>query len=660
MQQLLVDALTGLPAASRDAVRLAALLAVPALRDLAAAGVPAGAFDAAEEAGLLAVGPAAVEFLHPLYAAAVRASIPPGVRRRLHRTLADVVADRDERARQLAECTVQPDAAVAGDLAEAAARQRARGAPQLAARLYERAAELTPAAATVDCGRRRLAAARCRFDSGEYAAAGAAAEQVAAEFDGEVRAESLLLRAEIAWCADDLGGAVAAAQRGLAAVPGDSYLAGRIHAHLSLFRDVPEPALRHAETAATLLRGSDRDRSLLSSALLHMFLNGVRTGQPVRTELLDQALELEGAEPSWLAGTVPAIWWRAMDEPDRARDRLHTMLRRAVLRGDEPSQHELLSHLGETELLACRWPAAREHVAAARELGEQLGTGLAGETWLAGLLDAYQGELATAAATAEAGLRRAAELDDAWCRRINQQLAGLVALSAGQWSDAAAAYGELAGTVDTMGLVEPLSQRFEPDWIEACVGAGDLATARAGLDRLAERHARLPRPWTRLGLARSRALLASAAGEDAAGALAELSTARAAVPPTVLPLDRARCLLVAGLVHRRARRKRDAREALSVAAAEFDAIGAAAFAHRARADLARVGGRPPTPGELTPTEDRIARLAAQGRTNRVIADALFVSPKTVEANLARIYRKLGISSRAELGVVLAERGSVTG
>jgi DNA-binding CsgD family transcriptional regulator len=654
MQQLLADVLAALPDASREAVRLAALLASPTLRDLAAAGVRPAAFDPAEEAGLLAVTPVAVEFAHPVYAATVRAGIPAGVRRRLHRGLAEVVADPDERARHLALCTSGPDAETAGTLAAAAERQHARGAPELAAQLYERAAQLTPPEDAVRRGRRRLAAARCRFDSGDYAAAAAAAEAVAGQLTGDLRAESLLLRAMVAWSADDLGDvAVGAAQESLAAATPGSPLIGRIHAYLALFRDAPQPARRHAEAAIALLAESGADRELHAAALLQLFYQEVRSGLPARTELLERALVMEGDEPSWLAGTIPAIWWNAIDEPERARRRLHRMLDRAVVRGDEPSQHELLSHLGETELLAGCWVAAEEHIVAARELGEQLGTGLAGETWLAGLLDAHRGRVAEAALVAEAGLRRADEFDDGWCRRINQLLAGFVALSAGRMGEAATAYGALAATVDGLGLVEPLAQRFEPDWIEACVGVGDLDTAGMALERLAERHARLPRPWTTLGLARSAALLDSATGADPDPALERLTAARSAVPAGVLPLDRARCLLVAGMVHRRARRKRPAREALRAAATEFAAIGAAAFVARAEAEIARVGGRPPAPLHLTATEERVARLAAQGRTNRAIADELFVSPKTVEANLARVYRKLGISSRAELGAAMA-------
>ncbi|WP_341720125.1 AAA family ATPase [Micromonospora sp. FIMYZ51] len=657
MHQLLGEVLAGLPARCRDAVRLAALLGVPLLRELAAAGVSPSAFDPAEEAGLLVVTPLRVEFAHPVYAAAVRAGIPPGVRRGLHRRLAEVVTDPDERVRHLARCTVTADAVVADALAAAAARQHARGAAEAAANLYEAAGRLTPADDRVNHGERLLAAARCRFDCGDHPGARAAAEVVAATFTGDVRAEALLLRAVVAWSADEPGGtAVEAASRALAATPPGTLLAGRIHAHLALFVDVPEPARAHAQAAIALLAGPGGDRTLLAAALLHLFFNEARAGEPPRTELLDRALAMEGAEPSWLAGTIPAIWWKAIDDPGRARDRLQALLDRAAARGDEPSQYELLKHLGETELLAGRWAVAERHIAAARDLGELLGTELTAETWLAGLLDALRGRLDVAARVAEAGVRLGEELDDDWCRRIHLQLAAFVDLCAGRMAEAAAGYGRLAETVDRMGLTEPLAQRFEPDWIEACVGAGHLATARAALDRLARRHRRLPRPWTSLGLARSRALLDSAGGVDPSAALAELAAARAAVAPDVLPLDRARCLLVAGVVHRRLRRKRPAREALATAAVEFDALGATAFARRARAEAARLGGRPPAPSDLTATEERVARLAAQGRTSRAIADELFVSPKTVETNLSRVYRKLGISRRAELGTALARAG----
>jgi DNA-binding CsgD family transcriptional regulator len=178
--------------------------------------------------------------------------------------------------------------------------------------------------------------------------------------------------------------------------------------------------------------------------------------------------------------------------------------------------------------------------------------------------------------------------------------------------------------------------------------------------RLEQRQSRQPRPWITLGLARSRALLAAARGDDVAKPLRDLDAARDLVPVDVVPLDRARCLLVAGAVLRRTRRKAPARAALTAAALEFDTLGAAAFAERARSEAVRVGGRAPAAESdrvLTPTEERIARLAADGRLNREIAGSLFVSPKTVEANLARAYRKLGVSSRAQLAAALLRRAT---
>jgi DNA-binding CsgD family transcriptional regulator len=115
-----------------------------------------------------------------------------------------------------------------------------------------------------------------------------------------------------------------------------------------------------------------------------------------------------------------------------------------------------------------------------------------------------------------------------------------------------------------------------------------------------------------------------------------------------LPFELGRALLVRGAVERRAKRKREARDTLTKALEVFDGLGAALWADKTRAELARIGGRAPSSLDLTPTEDRVAALVAAGSTNREVADALFVSIHTVEANLKRIYRKLGVRSRTEL------------
>jgi DNA-binding CsgD family transcriptional regulator len=120
-----------------------------------------------------------------------------------------------------------------------------------------------------------------------------------------------------------------------------------------------------------------------------------------------------------------------------------------------------------------------------------------------------------------------------------------------------------------------------------------------------------------------------------------------------LPFETARLLLVRGQLRRRANRKLAARESLTEALGIFESLGSPPWAARTRGEIARLGLRHRAAGELTETERRIAELAAAGRTNREVAQAAFVSPKTVEANLARVYRKLGIRSRAELGARMA-------
>ncbi|HEX5622711.1 MAG TPA: helix-turn-helix transcriptional regulator [Solirubrobacteraceae bacterium] len=115
-----------------------------------------------------------------------------------------------------------------------------------------------------------------------------------------------------------------------------------------------------------------------------------------------------------------------------------------------------------------------------------------------------------------------------------------------------------------------------------------------------------------------------------------------------IPLDAARTRLAYGAALRRSRQKAAARAALEAASDEFGALGARAWAARAQAELGRVGGRPPSAGVLTPTERRVAELVAQGLQTKQVAGRLFVSPKTVEGHLTRIYGKLGVGSRTEL------------
>jgi DNA-binding CsgD family transcriptional regulator len=160
--------------------------------------------------------------------------------------------------------------------------------------------------------------------------------------------------------------------------------------------------------------------------------------------------------------------------------------------------------------------------------------------------------------------------------------------------------------------------------------------------------------WPLATAARCRGLLLAAQGASD-GALRALEEALAHHAGLEMPLERARTLLVRGQVQRRHKRKRAAWDSLAQALELFERSGAALWAKRAREELGRVGVRPRAPQHLTAAERRVAELAVSGLTNQEIAAAAFLSRKTVEANLTRVYRKLGIRSRAELGVRLAER-----
>jgi DNA-binding CsgD family transcriptional regulator len=498
-----------------------------------------------------------------------------------------------------------------------------------------------------------LAALRARYDSGDHAATAATAERVADALSGDDKAAALLIGAVVAFVTEGHPRAIRLAHSALGHADPAGEVAIRIHAHLAVFDDRPDAAVQHGERALDLTPDDDDPdhRDMRCSAMLMVFYNEVRGGRPPRLSLLDRALELEGEQPSWLAGSVPGLWWTGVDEHERAWDRMHRQLAHARATGDEPLQLEVLLHLVQSLMLAARWDGAEQHLAQARVLGEQLGGGLDEQDYLQAQIGIYRGDHARYGPIVAAGLQRARREGDSWGMRVYGVLDAQVALHSGDHHRAARSYAELAATMSAHGLVEPLALRWEPDWIEACVGAGDLGRAAEVLRQLTERHRRLPRPWTTLGVARSRVLVQAAQGSDTADALAELDRALAAVPAEVLPLDRARCLLVAGVAHRRARRRGLARSHLSAAVAAFEAVGAKAFAARAGAELERSGVRGDR-SELTETERRVATLAARGRTNRAIAEILFISAKTVEANLARAYRKLGISTRAELGATL--------
>jgi DNA-binding CsgD family transcriptional regulator len=183
---------------------------------------------------------------------------------------------------------------------------------------------------------------------------------------------------------------------------------------------------------------------------------------------------------------------------------------------------------------------------------------------------------------------------------------------------------------------------------ETLIALGRGAEAEPLIDRLEANGRALDRAWMLATGGRCRAMLLAADG-DVDGALRSAQQAMTEHDRPPMPFERARTQLVLGRLQRRQRRKDDAAVTMKQALETFEALNTPLWAERARTELNRSSSGSRRDTALTPSEQRVAELAATGLTNREVAAALFISPKTVEANLARIYRKLGIASRAELG-----------
>jgi DNA-binding CsgD family transcriptional regulator len=186
------------------------------------------------------------------------------------------------------------------------------------------------------------------------------------------------------------------------------------------------------------------------------------------------------------------------------------------------------------------------------------------------------------------------------------------------------------------------------DTIETLVFLGELEQARTYLEQYEVHAGRFGSRWATAATSRCRGLLFAAEG-DLEAAFQALGRALAELDELPHPLERGRTLLCLGIVRRQAQQKKAARDALAQALAIFEELGAQLWAEKARAELRRISGRPPASDDLTETEHQVATLAAQGRSNKEIAAALFMGVSTVEAHLSHVYRKLGVRSRTELG-----------
>jgi DNA-binding CsgD family transcriptional regulator len=341
-----------------------------------------------------------------------------------------------------------------------------------------------------------------------------------------------------------------------------------------------------------------------------------------------------------------------------SRTHFEALYQAAIDHGDEHALPFILFHLARIELLIGDWELARKHARESHEttLQNELAAHLSYSLVVEALVDAHLGLVEPARAKIEEGLRLAAELGSRSPGFELLAILGFLELSLGNAREADRALDRLAAGVEESGLREPAVFRFRGDAIEAKIGVGRFDDAAAMLAELDSLGAILGRPWVMIMASRGRALLAAARG-DLRGSQAELERTLVLHDRLEEPFERARTLALLGSVLRRDRKKRAAREALEGALEIFRRLGASLWETKTDAELARIGGRAPTTGGLTPTEQRIAELIASGLSYRETADTLFISSKTVKWNLSKIYRKLGIHSRAELPSRLAAQPS---
>ena len=235
---------------------------------------------------------------------------------------------------------------------------------------------------------------------------------------------------------------------------------------------------------------------------------------------------------------------------------------------------------------------------------------------------------------------------------FHHHILGFVALTTGAWEEADAHLTTAAAIADQMAVRHPGRFKLAGDLVEAALALGDVDRAQAVVERLDEAARVAPTPWVVAVGLRSAALVAAARG-DMDEAVDLLTAAVEAHDRLPMPFERGRTLLAKGRIHRRRKEKRLADETLHEALACFESLGAPDWVAITRAELGRVGRRPHAPTELTDTEQRVAELAATGLTTREIAERAFIAPKTVGNVLGRVYEKLGIHSRAELGALMA-------
>lgn len=595
-----------------------------------------------------------IRFRHPLVRDRLAERLTPTERRLLHRRFAELDLPLAIRARHLSEAAEGVDHDVAALLDDAVDDARARGALDEALGHALSALQLTAPGDTDALGRRRLRAAEVALDAGDPRQAHQLIETDLAALLAGTWPDSpdsdpiQLLSVGVLAIAGVLGtsAALPVMERLVASVePEDPRRATAcgwvVRAHL--FTGV-HTAIERAEA---LLREARSDGSsavitvLEAASRTARALAGEPLGRPgLDADELDDLDELPWAVLEDLLAT--AVWTddhvRAEQLVARARQRLerspsiHHQQNALMHEGDLRCRQGRLTDAADLFERAAHLAVAMEDGGArAAELALVLAVGGRVEealTWLAGSGDA---------------LRDAAPIVQGQARFVH----GVVARFAGRPEQAVDDLRRSRRLLDAVGVRDLGALPVHGELVDALVATGALDEAVATVDEMAELAERSGRERGTAELARARAAVLAARGslDDAALAAAD---AMQRYERLGMPIEAARAELLLGSVERRRRHRTLARHHLESARSTLTACGAHGLASRVDAELERLGARSGDAQTLTPTEAQIADLVAAGRTNDEVAATLFVSRRTVEANLTRIYRKLGVRSRSEL------------
>jgi DNA-binding NarL/FixJ family response regulator len=622
-------------------------------------GVPGTALEPATHTGLIDVG-ARVRFRHPLVRSAVYRSASTHERQRVHGALAEATnaaTEPDRRAWHRAHATPQPDDEVAAELERSAGRAQARGGLAAAAAFLGRAADLTREPRLR--AQRVLAAAEANLHAGSFdAALGLLAAADAGPLDELGRARVELLHAEVAFAQNRGSDAppllLRAAQR-LAPLDIelsrntylDAWGAALFAGHLAGAGSLADVSV--AARAAPGPAGRPRPCDLLLDGFARVFTEGRAAASPV---LLEAATAFAGKDVSveevlrwgWLATAAAVYVWD--------HDRCLAVATRAVEIARDCGALEVLAVavnvLGQAVALRGDFGRATLLIAEANTVTEAIGTRVA--PYGALVLAALHGDEAQASELIEATIRDATLGGQGAAVQYAHWANAVVMNGLGRYDEALAAATEASDAAPELFV----SAWALGELVEAATRTGETAIAARALARLHGDTQASDAEWALGIVARSRALLDD---DEDVESLYQEGIDR--FGRTQLRPELARSRLLYGEWLRRANRRVDAREQLRMAHEAFLSMGAEAFAERTRHELLATGEkvrsrRQDARDELTHQEEHIARLARDGLTNPEIGAQLFLSPRTVEWHLRKVFSKLGISSRKQLQSALAE------